>query len=135
MAYEIGECGGTLIREDHKPTLRLFPSGATRDTAQGKPDYAGYLSPLVVQRFGQYMLQHQTQSDGTQRASDNWKRGIPRKEYFSSLLRHFLDVWLLHEEYPAATKNLEDALCALFFNVQGYLHETLLNREEKDAPR
>ena len=133
MAHGVGECGGGIIRGERAAAtpIRTFSSGATRDTASGKPDYAGYLSPLVLQRFGRYMLQHQTQSDGTLRASDNWKRGIPKNAYMSSLWRHFLDVWLLHEEYPAATANLEDALCALLFNVQGYLHETL--REEKNG--
>src|SRR5690348_5131587 len=64
----------------HRKT-RFFNAGATRDTAEGKPDYPGFLSPLVVKRFGEYMLKHQVQSDGTLRSSSNWKKGIPLEAY------------------------------------------------------
>ena len=57
--------------------LRKFDSGATRDTTENKPDYEGYFSPLVFERYGQYMLKHQKQSDGTLRSSDNWQKGMP----------------------------------------------------------
>jgi len=105
---------------------RTFDSGATRDTAEGKLDYRGFLSPLALKRFAEYMHQHRVQSDGTLRDSDNWKRGIPRKEYMSCLFRHFMDFWSLHEDVMEG--DIEDSLCALFFNVQGYLHEVLKSR-------
>jgi len=106
--------------------MRHFETGATRDDDKTKPDYIGYMSPLVKLRFGQYMLAHQTQADGTKRASDNWKRGIPPIEYLRSADRHLLDVWLHEEGYPElAREGREEALCALLFNVQGYLHEVL----------
>lgn len=109
--------------------IRTFKTGATRDTAANKPDYRGYLSPLVLHRFGQYMLKHQVQSDGTLRASDNWKRGMPQEEYLSSGLRHILDVWLHLEHHPSlAREDVEEALCAALFNIQGLLHETIKAR-------
>lgn len=104
--------------------MRKFETGATRDTAEGKPDYMGYMSPLVVRRFGEYMLKHQTQADGALRSSDNWKKGIPLDAYMSSAGRHFVDWWLEHEGHESR-EGLEEALCALLFNVQGYLHELL----------
>ncbi len=108
--------------------MRTFLSGATRDTDADKPDYEGFLSPLVIERFGQYMTLHRTQADGTVRQSDNWQRGIPPDAYLKSAWRHFLDVWKAHRGYPAPDP--EDALCALLFNVQGMLHELLLVRLE-----
>ena len=30
------------------PAPRVFETGATRDTDAGKPDYEGFLSPLVI---------------------------------------------------------------------------------------
>jgi len=104
--------------------IRQFDTGATRDTSEGKPDYPGFLSPLVVKRFGEYMLKHQVQSDGTLRSSSNWKKRIPLEAYLSSAWRHLLDWWLQHEGHEAREPQ-EDALCAVLFNAAGYLHEVL----------
>ena len=116
--------------------MRTFETGATRSSDAGKPDYEGYFSPLVFRRVGEYMLKHSIQPDGKQRASDNWQTGIPRVSYMKSLWRHFMDMWTEHRGY-ATQEGLEDALCAEFFNVQGYLHELLKQREymkEKAKP-
>lgn len=104
--------------------MRTFTSGAVRDDSADKPDYEGYLSPVVLQRFGAYMQQHSIQADGVQRASDNWQRGIPKEEYLKSAWRHFLAWWLAHRG-ETSREEVEDALCALLFNVQGYLHVLL----------
>ena len=110
--------------EAHK--IRTFGTGANRDTADGKHDYRGYLSPLVMKRFGEYMTKHRVLPDGTIRSSDNWKKGIPLPEYLSSLLRHVVDLWLLHEgQAGVSTQDVEEALCGILFNTQGYLHEQL----------
>src|SRR5215510_947025 len=108
--------------------MRTFDTGATRDKDETKPDYEGFLSPLVIQRFGEYMHQHRAQADGGLRASDNWQKGMPHEAYMKSGFRHFMDWWLMHRGYdPASAEkpSLEDALCALLFNVQGYLHEAI----------
>ena len=102
---------------------REFPTGANRSDAANKLDYEGYLSPLVIQRFGRYMYEHQYEGA---RTSDNWQKGIPITEYLKSLLRHVLDLWLWHRGYgDAATETKEEALCAILFNTQGYLYELL----------
>jgi len=123
--------------------MRTFDSGATRDTDQGKPEYAGFLSWEVLTRFGQYMHKHRFQKDGTLRASDNWKKGIPRDVYMESMFRHFMDLWAMHQSgtankptdpnwhafFDATPKEtLEETLCALLFNVQGYLYELMQGR-------
>ncbi len=112
--------------------IRTFDTGATRDTAEGKYCYEGFLSPLVLQRFGAYMHKHRLQTDGSLRAADNWQKGIPRQAYMDSLLRHVMDVWLEHDGFPSRD-GLEDALCAIIFNAQGYLHEVLLGRGKEAA--
>lgn len=104
--------------------VRTFETGATRDLEDGKFDYDGFLSPLVLERYARYMHVHRHQSDGTLRASDNWQRGIPRDAYMKSGWRHFVSWWQNHRGVPAS-ETLEDALCAMLFNVSGYLHETL----------
>lgn len=106
---------------------RYFETGAYRDSDAGKPDYEGYLSPLVIQAFGDYMTRHRVQSDGRLRDSDNWQNGIPREEYMKSLWRHFLDLWLEHLVHPSRD-GLEEALGGLLFNLQGYWHELLKER-------
>jgi hypothetical protein len=106
--------------------IRQFSTGATRDTDDGKPDYDGFLSPLVIERYGQYMHQHRKQSDGQLRDSDNWQKGIPLAQYMKSMWRHFIDVWRCHRSYRLpASHEQEEALCALIFNASGYLHELL----------
>jgi hypothetical protein len=105
-----------------RPPIRTFSSGATRDTDDGKPDYEGFLSPLVIEAYGEYMNRHRVQTDGQLRAGDNWQKGIPREAYMKSGWRHFFAWWKAHREDG---NGIEDALCALLFNVMGYLHEVL----------
>jgi len=108
---------------------RTFDTGATRGTAEDKVDFEGFLSPLVINRFGEYMHAHREQSDGTLRDSDNWQKGIPTDAYMKSAWRHFFDWWLFHRNgdrsKPQFPIFMEDALCGLMFNVMGYLHEHL----------
>lgn len=111
-------------------TVRRFTTGATRDTDTRKPDYEGFVSPLVIREFGRYMHEHRVQPDGSLRDSDNWQKGIPLDAYMKSLWRHFHDLWMLHRgfdvvDFDGNEVDIEDALCACLFNVQGYLHETL----------
>jgi hypothetical protein len=107
--------------------VRTFETGATRSSEAGKPDYEGYFSPLVFERFGEYMMKHQKQADGTLRPSDNWQKGISFTSYIKSKWRHFMDIWKEHRKYRTK-EGLEDALCADLFNTMGYLHETLKAR-------
>jgi hypothetical protein len=117
-------------------SMRQTSTGATREPLQGKPDYEGYLSPLVLTEFGQYMLGKQTTTDG-HRKSDNWQLGMPKSWYIKSLWRHFMHLLLIHRGFPAYDENgnlvtLRDTLCGIFFNVQGYFHEDLLGRDIPD---
>ena|ERR1700683_2355163 len=106
--------------------MREFDTGATRDEDDDKWDFEGFLSPLVLSRFAEYMHTHRIQADGSLRASDNWQKGIPLDAYMKSMFRHFMDVWGEHR-WPGdcVSPDIEEALCALLFNVQGYLHELL----------
>lgn len=108
--------------------IRTFDTGATRDTDTGKYDYEGFLSPLVLERFGQYMHKNRVQKDGSLRASDNWQKGIPLDAYMKSAFRHFMEWWMAHRLWRGTTEVLEDALCAVIFNASGYLHELLKKR-------
>jgi hypothetical protein len=114
---------------DDDGVKRTWDTGATRDTAEDKYDYEGFLSPLVIERFAEYMHKNRLQSDGTLRASDNWQKGMPTEVYMKSGWRHFFDWWKCHRiNYKAGgigSKMLEVALCGLMFNVMGYLHEHL----------
>lgn len=131
--------------------MRRFESGATRDTDEGKLDFEGFLSPLVLERFAQYMHRHRTQRDGELRDSDNWQRGMGLRVYMKSLWRHFFATWKLHRRMirealrerdnpldddllvsigTEELDELEDDLCAVLFNVQGYLHELMVLRDD-----
>lgn len=110
--------------------MRTFSTGATRNSDGGKLDFEGFLSGPFLQMFAEYMDEHRVQADGQLRASDNWQKGIPCDAYMKSMWRHFFDLWMLHRGYAGRVENgkataMQDALCGLFFNVQGYAHEWL----------
>lgn len=120
-----------------KDGVRSFTTGATRSAEGDKFDYEGFLSPLVIERFGAYMHKHRKQADGTLRASDNWQKGMPISAYIKSLFRHFVTSWSLHRQYwqqefaiitPETYGEQEDNLCAILFNAQGALHEILKHK-------
>ncbi len=110
--------------------IRQFGTGATRDTEVGKLDYEGFLSPLVLHRYAEYMNVHRKQKDGTLRDSDNWTKGIPQNVYMKSLVRHVMDLWLIRRGHKTiAREPIEETLAAIMFNVMGLLHEVLLGRD------
>lgn len=112
--------------------MRKFTTGATRDDAEHKLDYEGFLSPLVLERYAEYMHKHRFQKDGEMRDSDNWQKGIPLEAYMKSGWRHFFDWWKEHRGLPSR-EGLADALCGLLFNVMGYLHEYEKNKISKES--
>lgn len=104
------------------PPVRTFGTGATRDIDTNKFDYEGFLSPLALERFAEYMHKNRIQRDGSTRDSDNWQKGIPLDAYMKSGWRHFFDWWNQHRGNKTG-EDLEESLCALLFNTFGYLHE------------
>ncbi len=125
---------------DMVSAVRTFDTGATRSSDAGKLDYEGFLSPLVLKRFAEYMHLHRTQADGTLRGSDNWQQGIPQEQYVKSAMRHFVDWWMMHRGYTVEAPSdwrfdkdydIMDAASGILFNVMGYLHEEL--KAEADA--
>lgn len=104
--------------------MRNYPTGATRGSEDGKLDFDGFLSPLAMLAFAEYMHEHRSTPQGL-RPGDNWKKGIPRDDYMKSMWRHFFEVWSLHHSAAALDKDRIRALCALRFNVDGMLHELL----------
>lgn len=115
-------------------TQRVFETGATRSPLGEKLQYEGYLSPLALKRFAEYMRKHQTQSDGTMRDSDNWQKGIPKGSLMDSAMRHFMDWWMHHRQYQThAAEPLEEALCGLLFNCMAYLKAVLEEASHVDC--
>lgn len=110
-----------MLTDMRTAIIRTFESGATRDSDNGKYDYEGFLSPAVLERFAEYMHKCRIQSDGNLRDSDNWQKGIPQDQYMKSAWRHFHAWWKGHRNGTVS----QDDLCAMMFNVMGYLHENL----------
>lgn len=110
--------------------IRTFPTGATRNLDEGKLDYEAFLSPLVLERFAQYMNTHRMQANGEMREGDNWQKGMPQDSYMKSGWRHHMDWWKEHRGIPTEA-GVEEALCAVIFNAQGYLLEHLKKKVEK----
>lgn len=131
QAQEMKKAPAWVTEEPQK--IRKFETGATRDSEEGKYDYEGFLSPLVLEEYGKYMHKHRKQTDGNLRDSDNWQKGIPRTAYIKSLWRHLFQLWKLHRgletrDEKGALVTIPEACSAILFNVQGYLFETLMKR-------
>lgn len=119
--------------------MRQFDTGATRSSDALRDDPEGYLSPLVIDRFSEYMSKHRVQADGQIREPDNWQKGMPLATYMKGMTRHHLHLWTRHRGFPVrdpgAAANIEEDLCAILFNVQGYLHELVKARVTKRGRR
>lgn len=119
-----GPVSPTFIAPTKGRDVRVFESGATRDRDDDKLDFEGFLSPLVIERYAQYLHKHRTLADGSVRASDNWQKGLPLEVYMKSMWRHFFAVWKSYRKGAIG----EDDLCGLLFNAMGMLHELLKKR-------
>lgn len=114
--------------------MRNFKSGATRNDEEGKYDYEGFLSPLVVEAYAKYMHKHRLQADGKLRDSDNWQKGFGENHFavcIKSLYRHFIDFWKEHRGLKSR-EGLDDAIGGILFNVMAYYHKILEDREKKN---
>lgn len=115
--------------------VRKFDTGATRDTSEGKLEYARFNSPLVMKRYAEYMDLHRKQSDGNLREPDNWMNLFGDKHEdvcLDSLFRHLMDVWLINKGFPnEAREDIESALCAILFNTNAYLFKVLLDKQKE----
>ena len=128
---EIKETAQAIRETSKRPSIRQFKSGATRDTDDGKLDWEGFISPIAMRRFAEYMHRHRVQADGSLRDSDNWQAGFPRRQTMKSLVRHAWDLWY---EWRRGKDEvvMVDLLCAVIFNAQSLLLEITLERDVKE---
>lgn len=108
-----------------KAKMQKFTTGATRSSDVGKIDYEGFISPLVLERYGQYLHKHRIQADGKLRDSDNWQKMFGENHFnicMKSAWRHFFDWWLQHRGFNS-NYDLEESICALIFNAMAYLYK------------
>lgn len=120
--------------QQSQPKVREFTSGATRSQDATRYDPEAFLSPIVIERFCEYMNKHRLQPDGSVRDGDNWQKGIPIPTYMKGMWRHFLHLWTRHRNFPVQDKlaaaDSEEDLCAIIFNAQGMLFELLRKKYE-----
>ena len=118
-----------------KEKVRKFESGATRDQDNNKLDYEGFLSPLVLKRYAEYMNNHRYLSDGSLRDSDNWQKLFGKHHLdvcMKSKMRHDMNLWLNHRGFNGESmEDIEDACCAIIFNTMAYLFKVLKDKEVK----
>jgi hypothetical protein len=108
---------------------RVFESGASRNSDEGKLDHGGFNSAIVDLEYAKYMHKNRFLEDGTMRDGDNWKKGFPIEEIVKSINRHHMDFRLLTEGYivleDEQEHKMKQALMGLRFNVNAYLHEMM----------
>ena len=118
-----------LISEEEKPLVRTFGTGANRNSDEGKLDFEGFLSPMVLKKYAEYMHKNRYLANGDIRDSDNWQKGIPVPAYMKSMYRHFFDTWSNYRGHETPETQVQN-LCGLLFNTMGMLHE-ILKEESK----
>ena len=122
------------VNKDYpKPSMRVFDTGATRDITEGKLDFEGFMSPLVIEAFAQYMEDNRKTKLGV-RDSDNWQKGIEKKVYMKSLFRHFMAVWKEHRGIKTEDGILK-SLMGVMFNTMGMAFELLKEGDTNEKER
>jgi hypothetical protein len=114
---------------------RTFSTGANRNSDDGKLDIEGFINPLALQTYCEYMHKHRHLEDGTLRASDNWQK-LFGEEHISvctkSLLRHAHDVWMENRGYESR-EGIDDALGGVIFNAFAIWLKVLEDRRCEDV--
>ena len=101
---------------------RQFNTWANRNSDEDKLDIEGFLNPLVMQKYYEYMHKHRQLEDWTLRDADNWQNRFWDDHYsvcMKSLMRHVHDLWLEHRWYKSRDW-IEDALNWIIFNAMAY---------------
>ena len=92
----------------HSAKKRKFPTGAVRDSRDGKGRY-DLISPYALRRLARRL------EDGANRYSDrNWEKGMYVGAFIDSLTRHLI-------QYQMGMTD-EDHLGAIMFNAMGLVH-------------
>ena len=116
--------------------MKEMKKGSNRSPDNGKLDFEGFFSPIVLYRCAEYMHKHRVTDDGKIRDSDNWQKGMDSTDdYMKPKMRHILDTWLLHRGYVGINDDIEETLCAELFNTMGYLYELLKKRGYMSKPK
>lgn len=108
------EAGMTELKKPIVQTtaVETYPTGAVRDTPEGKPRY-DLIDPLLLRRVAAHL-----QLGAEYYGEHNWTKGIPSSRYMASLLRHV-------EQHRNGERD-EDHLAAAVFNIMG-----LMRNEER----
>jgi len=121
--------------------MRTFETGAIRSDDSDKLNYAACLSPLVLQRYAEYIRSHRKLPDGSMRTDDNWQKGFGLKRWMEAKWRHLMATWSSYYLLTNSRQNeqseqevcanyaeeaaIQESLCAELFNTIGFLHELL----------
>lgn len=97
--------------------MKIFGTGAVRDSQEGKADFVETISFTAHERFARYMT-----SKKEKYGSGNFKKGIPIDSYERSLLRH-VDKYFRNKYENGNDETEEDHLAAMRFNIDGIMHE------------
>ncbi len=104
------------LTETPTEEIRHFPTGAVRGSG-GKLDFPEYISGHLLFRYAKYM-----QKNAVRYGAGNWRKSIPKGEYWRSLTRHYMMLFLEKTEGVTLEPDT-DHLAAMIFNIQGLIHE------------
>lgn len=96
--------------------VRQFSTGAIRDKNNNKENFIESFSWLALKCVAKYMG-----IKALKYGPGNWIKGIPPQEYLQSALRHFEK--LISEWEYGISEEHDNHAAAIFFNIQGFIHE------------
>lgn len=99
-----------------KKNITKFPTGAIRDTQEGKIDFTETISWQAFGRYAAYMTEK-----AVKYGKGNFLKGIPVSSYEKSLLRH-VHKYMVNKQGGSLEPD-QDHLSAIVFNVFGIMLE------------
>jgi len=115
---------------------RVFESGASRNSEEGKLQKDRFLNPRVIHEYSKFMHNNRKTDSGLVREGDNWQAGIPIPALLGSMTRHTEDVKLHLGGYSAdADEEYLDSIFGAIFNLMGLAHAELNLKGKEDEIR
>lgn len=114
--------------------VREWKSWWIRDLDEDKLDFEWFLSPLVLQKYWEYMHKNRKLKDWSIRDSDNWQKWFGEDNQsvcVKSLLRHVHDIWMEHRGFKSR-EGMSEAMMWSLFNIMAlanWYYNTINNKK------
>lgn len=109
----------TKVKSPQKKDIRVYSTGANRDSDEGKPLLTFIPWDIMDRVANHYMIGAEKYGD------DNWRKGMPSTEIIQSLMRHMRAYFMGMDD--------EDHLSAMAFNINCLIYNEEKMRNNPDV--